>query len=238
MNERHDLPLISFIIPAHNEESFLGRTLESIAAAVVNLDRRSEVIVVDDASTDRTAEIADSHGATVVAVELRQIAAARNAGAKAAHGDVLVFLDADTILAAETLLAALAELDSGAVGGGATVVFDGPTALWTRLGLTIFTAAARLVRWTAGCFVFVRRDAFEAVGGFDERYFAAEELVLSRALKRQGRFVILRQSIITSGRKGTSQELRHFAGVLLRLMFCGDKVLQRREGLGIWYERR
>jgi GT2 family glycosyltransferase len=173
-----------------------------------------------------------------VAVELRQIAAVRNAGAKAARGDVLVFVDADTLLPADTLLAALAELAAGAVGGGATVTFDGPTALWARCGLAVFTLGARWLRWTAGCFVFVRRDAFDAVGGFDEHYFAAEELVLSRALKRQGRFVIVRQPVVTSGRKGTTQEMWRFAGVLLRLIFRGGNVLRRREGLGIWYERR
>ena len=238
MSDQHAPTLISFVVPAHNEEALLARTLESVASAATSVGRPSEVIVVDDASTDGTAQIARSHGATVVAVQLRQIAAARNAGAKAAQGDVLVFVDADTVLPAETLRAALAELDSGAVGGGATVAFDGPTALWARWGLTIFTVGARLLRWTAGCFVFVRREAFVAVGGFDERYFAAEELVFSMVLKRQGRFVILRQPIVTSARKGTAQEMWRFGGVLLRLIFCGGRVLRRREGLGIWYERR
>jgi len=229
---------ISFIVPAHNEQALLGRTLESIASAAAGLGLPCEMIVVDDASTDRTAEIARAHGAAVVAVRLRQIAAVRNAGAKAATSDVFVFVDADTVLPADTLRAALAELDAGAVGGGATVRFDGPVALWARCGLAMFTVGARLLRWTAGCFVFVRRQAFEAVGGFDERYYAAEELVLSMALKRQGRFVILRLPIVTSARKGTPQEMWRFGAVLLRLIFRGHGVLRRREGLGIWYERR
>src|SRR5436190_23873955 len=99
--ERHFMPqprLVSFVIPAWNEESVLGPTLEAVRVAARHLAEPSEVIVADDSSTDQTAEIARQHGARVVTVQHRQISATRNAGAGAAQGDLLIFIDADTLV--------------------------------------------------------------------------------------------------------------------------------------------
>ena len=71
--------MLSFIIPAHNEERFLAATLASIRAAAASAGEPFELIVVDDESTDQTASVARSQGATVVPVSLRHIAAVRNA---------------------------------------------------------------------------------------------------------------------------------------------------------------
>jgi hypothetical protein len=96
----------------------------------------------------------------------------------------------------------------------------------------------RRVRWAAGCFLFCTREAFTAVGGFDEAFFGAEELVLSRALKRRGRFVVLRQAVLTSGRK-----LRTYSGLeVLRMMgrmaLRGPSAVRQREGMELWYGPR
>lgn len=226
--------MISFIIPAHNEEALLGRTLDVLFASARAAAQPFEVIVVDDASTDRTAEIAHAHGARTVAVQCHQIAAARNAGAREAKGEILVFVDADTLLPPETLKQALDSLQNGASGGGARVMFDNKPGFILRLFIHAFTFCYfTLCRWAAGCFIFVRRDAFEKIGGFDERYFVSEEIHLSRALKRLGRFVILDSSVITSGRKiHDGQMLRQ----MLKLVFKGRGALRRREGLDMWYK--
>ena len=92
------MPSISIIVPAHNEEALLGGTLRALGRAAANLGEDCEIVVVDDGSTDRTAEIAATLGARVVRVDVRHIAAARNAGARAAIGDVFVFVDADTLV--------------------------------------------------------------------------------------------------------------------------------------------
>src|SRR5689334_13119115 len=110
--------LISFVIPAWNEESLLGPTLERLSVARGHLADTSEVIVVDDCSTDRTVEIARQHGAKVVSVDHRQISATRNAGAREARGDLLIFIDADTLVTPQVVCAAVAAVRSGAVGGG------------------------------------------------------------------------------------------------------------------------
>jgi hypothetical protein len=89
-----------------------------------------------------------------------------------------------------------------------------------------------------GCFLFCTRGAFDAAGGFDETLFASEEITMSRALKRQGRFVVLRESVTTSGRK-----LRMYSGKdVLRLfgslLLAGPKALRSRDALEVWYGGR
>lgn len=230
---------LSIIIPAHNEAPRLPDTLAHAVAAARSAGVTFEVIVVDDASTDATATAAEQGGARVVRVDRRQIAATRNAGARAARGRVLVFCDADTHLPGPTLAAALRALDSGAVGGGAALRFDDSAAAWARWSTSMWNAIAHGVGWAAGCFVFVRRDAFEAVGGFDERYFAAEEIVLSRALRRKGRFVILREPVVTSGRKFRSvASMGAHWRVLWKVVASRGDALHRRDDLGLWYDRQ
>src|SRR5947207_15317715 len=107
--------LISFVIPAWNEESVLGPTLEAVSVATRHLTVSSEVIVADDSSTDRTAAIARQHGARVVTVHHRQIAATRNAGARAAQGDLLLFIDADTLSTPEAVCAAVEAVRPAAI---------------------------------------------------------------------------------------------------------------------------
>jgi len=230
--------MISFVIPAHNEEALLGRTLASVFDAARVCGRDFEVIVVDDASTDRTSDIATAAGAKVVNVDRRQISAVRNAGARAARGDILVFIDADTTLPRPTLAAALRALDRGAAGGGARVQFDGAVSRLLDFLTFLFVMVWFSLGWAAGCFIFARRSAFEQAGGFDERFFIAEELYMSEALKRVGPFVIIREKVITSDRKTRMYSLRDLlrqsAGILLR----GPAAFQKREGLELWYGKR
>src|SRR5688572_3670388 len=116
--------MLSFVVPAYNEEKWLAATLASIHAAANALGIDYEVVVANDASTDATASIAEAAGARVVSVENRQIAKTRNAGARAARGERLLFVDADTRVDEAVVGAAMAAMDAGAVGGGAGAVFD------------------------------------------------------------------------------------------------------------------
>lgn len=228
--------MISFVIPAHNEEYLLGQTLEHVIASARGIGQPFEVIVVDDASTDRTAVIAQEAGAQVVPVDHRKIAAVRNAGAAHANGDLLVFVDADTLLSEVTLRAAIAALDAGAVGGGTRVGVSDQIGLLPRVILGVWNIISRVLRWAPGCFIFVRRDVFEAVGGFDEQYYVAEELYFSHAMKRQGRFVILPVSVFTSGRKARMYTLGQLMSKTLRILLSGPSGFRRKQGLDLWYD--
>ena len=232
------MPSLSFIIPAYNEAQLLGSTLSAIERAASALRLTFEVIVVDDASLDSTPEVARAHGARVVAVNYRQIAATRNAGAREAAGEWLVFVDADTIINEAVLRDAIAALTAGAVGGGCLVRFDGRVPRYGLVLIALVLPLYRALGLAAGCFLFCTRLAFEAVGGFDEELFAAEEAALSRALHRQGRFVLLRAAVMTSGRKLRAHSGREVLGTLLRLALTGPKAVRRRDGLELWYGRR
>ena len=232
------MPSLSFIIPAYNEAQLLGSTLSAIERAASALRLTFEVIVVDDASHDRTPEVARACGARVVAVNYRQIAATRNAGAREAAGEWLVFVDADTIISEAVLRDAIAALTAGAAGGGCLVRFDGRVPRYGRVLIALVLPLYRALGLAAGCFLFCTRQAFDAAGGFDEKLFAAEEAVMSRALRRRGRFVLLRTAVLTSGRKLRAHSGREVLGTLLRLAFTGPKAVRRRDGLELWYGQR
>jgi glycosyltransferase involved in cell wall biosynthesis len=193
--------MLSFVIPAHNEEQHIGPAVAAVTAAMQGIGEPFEIIVVDDASTDRTASIAAERGARVIHVHYRQIAATRNAGAREAKGEVLFFVDADTLANPQAVRACLHKLHRGAVGGGCVFRFDGPLPRWAHVLYPVAAALARLLKLVGGCFLFCTREAFDAAGGFCERYYAAEEAAFIQALKRQGRFAIPRPVVVTSGRK-------------------------------------
>jgi glycosyltransferase involved in cell wall biosynthesis len=228
--------MLSFIVPAHNEEALLPETLRTLRASAETLNTPFEILVVDDSSTDATAEIGRALADRVVSVRLRQIAGTRNAGARAARGDVFVFVDADTLVPPRTLRYMARALSRGAVGGGAWAEIDAATPAWARaLSWLIVTGYCGLAGYAGGCFLYARRADFEAVGGFDERYFASEEVHLSRALKRRGRFVVVRPPVLTSGRKLRLVPVRELLRMHLRLLKKGWRILHTRDDLDLWY---
>ncbi|MHC4809064.1 MAG: glycosyltransferase [Planctomycetota bacterium] len=230
-------PLVSFVVPAWNEAAELGGTLDAITAAAraTGLAESSETIVVDDDSTDATAAIALAAGARVVPVSLRQIAAVRNAGAAEARGRILVFVDADTRIAAEPLRQALDAIEAGVAGGGARVRFDRPVPWWARAILAAVMLVSRIGRLATGCFVFCTREAFDIAGGFDERYYATEELVFSRALRRAGPVRIVPGFVETSARKVALFGLGRILLLTARVALLGPAAVRSRRGLDIWY---
>src|SRR5207253_8290188 len=127
------IAMISFIIPAYNEERELSGTLAAIHTAASDAGQPYELIVVDDASTDATPEIATQAGAKVIRINRRQIAAARNAGARAAQGEYPFFVDADTRINRLHVTQAIAALEAGYAGGSARVALDGLMPRWGRM---------------------------------------------------------------------------------------------------------
>ena len=230
--------MTSFIVPAWNEADLIGATIDAIHAACRALNEACEVIVSDDGSTDETAQVSERHGARVIKVAHRQIAATRNSGAREAKGEFFIFVDADTIVNATVVGAALEALRTGAVGGGAAVWLDGNVPWYAKVMMPLFVFAFRTAGLAAGCLVVCTRTAFEAVGGFDETYFGGEASIFSRAMKRQGRFVVLRHAIMTSGRKLRTHSPTEVWAFMIRLAFRGTKGVRQREGMDLWYAER
>ena len=212
--------MLSFVIPAHNEEHWIATCINSILGAMQNIAEPFELIVVDDASTDSTSQIAEQLfndwrrttddqrlatnaliSARSLPVDLRKISAVRNAGARAATGDIFFFVDADTQANEPAIRAALAALGAGAAGGGCAPEFDGPKPWWARIIIWFAVKIARRIRLVGGCFQFCTRDAYNAIGGFNENLRAGEDMAFCQAIKKIGRFVVPEPAVVTSARK-------------------------------------
>jgi glycosyltransferase involved in cell wall biosynthesis len=231
-------PDVSFVIPAHNEQDVIAESIRSIHYSARGLSLAYEIVVADDASTDATARASQFEGARVISIARRQIAAARNAGAAASLGRVLVFVDADTIVSPALLEAAMRAISAGHVGGGAHVAFDEPVPLYARVVVTAFLWVYSRFGLAAGCFIFCRRDAFDAVGGFDEQFFAGEEIEFSRALARRGTFIVLPERVLTSSRKLRTHTAREVLGTFVRTAFTWRRTVRSRDRLALWYGPR
>ena len=229
-------PKLSFVVPAHNEEHELPASLRALRTAADASGQTYEVLVVDDASTDATAALAQQFGARVIPVNHRQIAAVRTAGARAARGEILFFVDADTRIVSDHVILGLRALAEGCAGGSARVVPDREMPFWANVFLQAFSAIYFAAGLGAGAFIFTRREFFDAVGGFDEQYFAGEEVYLSLALKKLGRFKILREPIVTSARKVRMHAPRFFLTQTFFLLVGGKPALRTRKRLALWYD--
>jgi len=238
---------ISIVVPAFNEEKLLGETLAQIKSATGALTKigwETELIVCDNHSTDRTAEIARAAGATVVFEPVNQISRARNAGAAAASGDWLVFVDADSHPSEALIRDVAGEIQSGkCIAGGAIIRWDGshPIAnLWTP----VVNVGFRWRRLLVGAFMFIETATFRKLGGFSLEAFGGEDLEISRRLKKLARetgkrFVILHQHpVVTSGRKLNQLTIFTPLKLVWHLLFHPYRFTASREAARYWYDVR
>ncbi len=238
---------LSIIVPAFNEARLIERTLHSIAISLEATRQpgfTSEIIVVDNNSTDNTADLARQAGARVIFEPINQIGRARNAGAAQATGDWLLFLDADSLLSPGLLADILRVIETGKyVVCGSTLRMEG-LPWWANLTLHLWTSTSVLCRWAAGALMVCRRDAFQEVGGFDQELYALDEIRLSKQLKQwgQGRdlqFTILtKHPLETSSRKISLYSSREIAAQIFRIFFQPKKTLQDKKHLSVWYDGR
>lgn len=184
-------PKISVVIPAYNEEKYLGPTLENVKNAAKELQQKYpvtvEVIVVNNNSTDRTEQVALEHGARIIFEAKNQIAAARNAGGRAARGEIVAFLDADDHISSNLLTIVHEVMASGQyIGGGVARIYrDRPLTL-----AALLERINNIGRWVTGVstgLIYTLRETYENIGGFDERYYAAEEGRFILELKKHGK---------------------------------------------------
>lgn len=199
-------PAISLIIPAHNEEAFLPACLQAARVAEVRAGIRLEIIVVLNRCTDETERIASEAGCRRVREDAKNLSIIRNAGVRAATGDIVVTCDADSRMHPDTFCDVLQRLETGrCVGGGALVLPE-------RWSIGILASAMAVLPYLVfagvsfGLFWFFKRD-FDAIGGFDDRFVSVEDLDFARRLKAHGRITgrswgtLTRSWLTTSCRK-------------------------------------
>lgn len=238
---------ISVVVPAFNEEKLIDKSLGAIGNAMAAFAARqweSELIVCDNNSTDRTAELACALGAKVVFEPVNQIARARNKGAEAASGDWLIFIDADSYPEKGLFEKVADVIQTGKfLYGGSTIQLQGDhrtaaivTGLWNRI--------SRVTKYAAGSFIFCETAAFRKIGGFDSGLFASEEIDLSQRLKRLARetgkkaIILCQHPLVTSSRKMELYSMREYARFLARVICSRRRTMRDRAACFIWYDGR
>ena len=238
---------VSIIVPAFNEAQGLEASLRSIRTAMTAFDGAgwtTELIVCDNNSTDRTADIARAMGARVVFEPINQISRARNAGAAAASGDWLVFVDADSHPDVELCTDVARVIQEGRVmAGGSTVRLD-TRELVPALAVGSWNLISRVMRWAAGSFIFCEADAFRAAGGFSLELYASEEIELFRRLKRlarrTGRTIVIldRRPLLTSARKAQLYTPREAVMFMVKTVVTRGRSLRNPDDCYQWYDGR
>ena len=247
LNGRKIAVKISVIVPAFNEEKLIAKTLRSVREASGTFAQRgweSELVVCDNNSTDRTADLAREARAKVVFEPINQISRARNAGATGADGDWFIFVDADSHPSAELFADVAAAIQGGrCLAGGSTVRLDGryPVASLITKGWNLLS---RFKKWAAGSFIFCEASAFREVGGFSHELFASEEIDLFERLKRLARrrgkriIILHRHPLVTSARKMHLYSPAEHLRFLAKTVWQRGRPLRSREECLTWYDGR
>ncbi|MCH5194551.1 MAG: glycosyltransferase [Oscillospiraceae bacterium] len=205
--------LFTVVIPAHNEEKYIGKCLRAVKSAAKYVAPDSvEIIVVANRCTDKTAAIARHYGAKVLINDDKCIATIRNTGVNAASGKIVVTIDADSLMTKYSLAEIRSMLRSGRyIGGGANPMFDrmsvGIAFSSLYVALNLLPAMIKSGGYLSGAmFWFYKRD-FELIDGFDESLVSLEDMDFAKRLKKLGvsrgqKYGTLKRSyVLTSSRK-------------------------------------
>lgn len=236
----------SLVIPAYNEALLLPRLLDTVDAARRRYRGGAgaiQVIVADNASTDKTADIAKARGCELARVEKRVIAASRNGGARAARGELVCFIDADCTIHPQTFNAIDEAMGRDEVVGGATGVrperwSPGLVATWL-----VFLPGVLATGMDAGV-VFCRRSDFEEIGGYNEALDYAEDVAFLWALRKLGRRRGQRLArltgvqAVTSTRKFDRHGDWHYFTLLPRSAFSLLRSRHNEAARRYWYDDR
>ena len=177
--------VFTVVVPAHNEEKYVVRCINSIKRAADHFGRPVEIIVVCNRCTDKTMELAQAYGARTLTNEQRCIAAVRNTGIKAARGRYILTIDCDNRMTKGTIKEAYRLLKSGKyIGGGASIRFE-RYSLPLYLNDYMCRGAFALTGLYCGMF-WASKQTFEAVGGFADKR-AMEDVQTAKNLKAYGK---------------------------------------------------
>ncbi len=233
---------ISIIIPAYNEEEYLPETLKRIGKALSVVVCPSEVIVVDNDSEDETKHIATSLGAKVLSESERNISKVRNTGAENSTGDILVFVDADTLVPDSLIQKIVATMeDEKCFGGAVSVAYQNLQRRWAKFYLLGWKFWEVIFNTKQGATQFCRRKVFSELGGYDESLYVGEDVEfywrLSKLAKQKRGFVsfVENPKVVTSARR--FNKMRWWKTILLTNPLFIALVWKRKGFWKDWYEK-
>ncbi len=213
---------ISIIIPLYNEEKLIASTLQSIMRAKNNFEKdpenNLEVVIVDNNSTDKSVDICKKFNVKIVTEEIHNIAKVRNTGANHATGDVICFLDADSKVSTNIFTLIKERMSSEKyIGGGTKFKLDKNNLFFKLIYVasTVFTRVSGL----SGVLIYVKKEDFTEIGGFNENYYAAEDIDFVLKMKNLGKVYNKKFSNINQGYVVTSS--RKFETITIK-----DLILQ------------
>lgn len=199
---------VSVVIPAFNEQECLPETLRSLAQALSMIATASEIIVVDNDSQDGTRQVAEDFGVKIISESDHNISKVRNTGARNSSGDVLIFIDADTIVSEALVQKILTGMkDSRCCGGAVAVEYSGLESRWIKLYLLGWKFWGTIFHMAQGAAHFCRKSVFEELHGYDETIYMGEDIDfywrLSKFARRNDKYVYFVQhpAVKTSARR-------------------------------------
>jgi len=235
--------MYSIVIPAYNEEQYLGFTIDKITSLFEFVDSKVkfEIIVCDNNSTDKTPEIAREKFCKLVHCPERSIAKARNTGAKVASGEWIIFLDADSFPGEELIREIINNSKSDIyIGFGAIVKVIGGKK-WFRFALESKNWSMKTFNWCLGGFICCKKNAFIEIGGFDENIYAFEEEYFIKKLKNKAKewnqkFKVLNYYFYTSGRKSDILTFFDFIKLTGSIWFNKKNTIRNKDKMKYWYK--
>lgn len=234
------MDLVSIIIPAYNEEKNLPATIVNLQNIFKSLNQKYEIIVANNNSTDKTEEIAKKSGCVVINQDERNIGKTRNAGADKANGSVLIFVDADSLPSKKLITQALSALTNKNIYAVTTITTFTHYPTLFSYGVWFYNLASKLLGLGVGQFIAIKAKTFKELNGFDQSYYAFEEINFFKRLKQKfghkALFVSL-TPIQTSPRKfekGKTDTSKFL--LLLTLSVLGFKVGRDKTQLDFWYK--
>ncbi len=193
---------LSVIIPAKNEEKFIGDCLENLLYSLKSWGGSYEIFLVDNGSTDTTIDIAASRGCKIIEAPGATISRLRNIGGERAKGDIFVFLDADCLVAPEWASLCLKKFDDQQIAiVGTRAVSSSEDATWVERSWTQLMVSSSIrqgfVDWIGTSNLFIRKDVFRVIGGFDEDLQTAEDVNLCYRVAAEGFLIFLDKRVDT-----------------------------------------
>ena len=219
MNNFAGRPDISIIIPAYNEEQLIGTTLKSIFDS--DFSGTFELIVVCNGCTDKTPEVASAAGAKVLYAPTKGAADASNYGAKQSLAEVLVFLDADTIISKNLLAETMSAVQKGFVGGRTVVRWEG-----NSLTAKIFSLVSYVHVHKWGGFCFIKKTIFDEIGGYRSGAKYGFDFDLSQRASKGRKVTLLHKGyVLSSDRRFVKEGWWKHAWLAVKRYYVDDKIL-------------